>query len=60
MDHSHFYEMLSTTITKDQENPELCASGTFGSFTYNPVDDPGRFVKCPVGTESCVKGSFID
>ena len=38
-------------LGKDQENPDFCASVTFGSFPYNPVVNPGRSGNCPVASE---------
>ena len=37
--------------TKGQENPDFCASGTCGSFPYNPVVGSGTFGNRPVGPE---------
>ena len=36
---------------KGQENPDLCASGTFGNFPYNPVVGSGTYGNGPVGPE---------
>ena len=36
---------------KGQENPDFCASGTCGSFPYNPVVGSGTFGNGPVGPE---------
>ena len=36
---------------KGQENPDFCASGTYGSFPYNPVVGSGSFGNGPVGPE---------
>ena len=36
---------------KGQENPEFSASGTCGSFPYNPVIASGTFGNGPVGPE---------
>ena len=40
-----------TLITKGQENPEFSASGTYGSFPYNPVAGSDTYGNGPVGTE---------
>ena len=37
--------------SKDQENPEFGASGTSGSFPYNPVVGSDTFGNGPVGPE---------
>ena len=36
---------------KGQENPEFSASGTCGSFPYNPAVGSGTYGNCPVGPE---------
>ena len=36
---------------KGQENPEFSASGTCGSFPYNPVVGSGTFGNGPIGPE---------
>ena len=36
---------------KGQENPEFCASGSFGSFPYIPVVGSGTSGNRPVGPE---------
>ena len=36
---------------KGQENPDFFASGTCGSFPYNPVVGSGTYGNCPVGPE---------
>ena len=38
-------------FSKGQENPEFCASGSFGSFPYIPVVGSGTSGNRPVGPE---------
>ena len=38
-------------LIKGQENPEFCASGTYGSFPYNSVVGSGTYGNNPVGPE---------
>ena len=38
-------------IIKGQENPEFSASGTYGSFPYNPVVGSDTYGNGPAGPE---------
>ena len=44
---------------KGQENPEFSASGTSGSFPYNPVVGSDTFRNGPVGPEISVPKTFF-
>ena len=46
-------------MAKGQENPEFSASGTFGSFPYNPVVGSDTFGNGPVGPEISVPKTFF-
>ena len=48
---SAFYSFSLKVLSKGQENPEFCASVTFGSFPCNLVVGPGTSGNCPFGHE---------
>ena len=47
----HHASREANVTCKGQENPDFCASGTCGSFPYNPVVGSGTFENGPVGPE---------
>ena len=43
--------LFSMVVVKGQENPEFSASGTYGSFPYNPVVGSDTYGNGSVGPE---------